>query len=374
MLMVKSIYNNRLIRFYFGSFECLYLLAYSSEKKNSMPTVLKNVAMKTTMSCPALAREYYEIKSQEGLVDLLREKKWQAQDVMVLGSGSNTILKSAYKNNVLSSQILGRDIIHENADAVLIRFGAGEDWHDCVDWALKQGFYGLENLALIPGLVGAAPIQNIGAYGVELADVFESLYCVDIATAEVHDCSLQDCQFGYRDSIFKGEWREKKVITSVVLRLSKQSAQHTLSSLYPALQAQFTLSDEVVTPQQVFRAVCQVRSSKLPSPDELPNSGSFFKNPIVSLSDFQKLQTKHVDIVAYETATGYKLAAGWLIEKAGLKGYSQDNGIGCYIRQALVIINPQHCSGKDVLAFANHVQSVVYEKFAVKLEIEPRVY
>lgn len=339
-----------------------------------MSTSLKNIALKTTMSCPAQAREYYKITSQEALLALLTEHHWGSQDVMVLGYGSNTLFQTADQDVVIVCNILGRDLVDEDTETVCIRFGAGENWHDCVEWTLQQGFYGLENLALIPGLMGAAPIQNIGAYGAELADVFESLSCVDITTAEVSECSLEACQFAYRDSIFKGEWLEKKVITEVTLRLCKQPKRHTLSSLYPALQSQFLSNDDVIMPEQVFQTVCQVRSSKLPNPDELPNSGSFFKNPIVSESAYQTLQAKHDNIVAYAIEGGYKLAAGWLIEQAGLKGYSQENGIGCYEKQALVVINPEHCSGEAVLAFAGYVQSVVYEKFLVRLEIEPRVY
>lgn len=330
--------------------------------------------LKTTMSCPAKAWEYYEIESQQGLVALLNEKCWKVQDVMVLGYGSNTIFKSDYQGVVLLCRILAREIVAENEETISIRFGAGENWHDCVEWTLQQGFYGLENLALIPGLMGAAPIQNIGAYGSELANIFESLSCVDIETSEIHECSLEDCQFGYRDSIFKNAWSEKKVITDVTLRLSKQAKAYTKACLYPDLQSQFSTTEETLSPQQVFHAVCHVRSSKLPNPDELPNSGSFFKNPIVSESSYQRLKAKYTDIIAYKTEQGYKLAAGWLIEKAGLKGHSQENGVGCYEQQALVIINPNHRSGEEVLAFADHVQSLIFEKFAVTLEIEPRVY
>ena len=325
------------------------------------------------MSCPAQAQECYAIESQSDLVGLLKKKCWQPEDLMILGYGSNTIFKSELQDIVLVNCISGKKLLSETQDTAYIRFGAGENWHDCVEWTLQQGFYGLENLALIPGLIGAAPIQNIGAYGVELANVFESLSCVDIATAKPQECSLKDCQFAYRESIFKGEWLGQKMITSVTLKLSKRQEQRRVSSLYPALQSHFP-TESFVSPQDIFEAVCQVRSSKLPNPDELPNSGSFFKNPIVSLNDYQALQANYADIVAYETSNGYKLAAGWLIEKAGWKGYSQDNGIGCYEKQALVIVNPQHCSGEEVLAFAGVVQSSVYEKFGVHLEIEPRIY
>ena len=338
-----------------------------------MSTSLKKNELKTTMSCPAQAQECYEIESQSGLIELLKTKRWSPSDLMILGYGSNTIFKSVRQGIVLSNRIFGRELLHEDNEAVYIRFGAGENWHDCVDWALKNNFYGLESLALIPGLMGAAPIQNIGAYGVELADVFESLSCVDIATAEEQECSLNECQFAYRESIFKGEWLGQKMITSVTIKLSKQPKKYKISSLYPALQSQFSVDDEI-TPHDVFQAVCRVRSSKLPNPDELPNSGSFFKNPVVSAEDYQALQTNFNDIVAFKTGNGYKLAAGWLIEKTGFKGFSQKNGVGCYEKQALVIVNPQHRSGEEVLSFASMVQLSVYEKFGVHLEIEPRVY
>lgn len=339
-----------------------------------MSTLLKNIDLKTTMSCPAQAREYYQVSSQEKLVDLLSDNRWEPKEVMVLGFGSNTIFQSAVQNVVISCDISGREIVDECADNVSIHFGAGEDWHDCVSWTLEKGYYGLENLALIPGLMGAAPIQNIGAYGVELSDVFESLSCVDIKTADVDECSLEDCQFSYRDSIFKREWLEKKVITGVTLRLSKQAKMSDANSLYPALQSQFASKQGLITPQEIFETVCQIRSSKLPNPLALPNSGSFFKNPIVNESVYQNLKKQHESLVAYEAKGSYKIAAGWLIEQAGLKGFSQKNGIGCYEKQALVVINPNHCTGEEVLAFAKHVQDIVFEKFSVTLEIEPRIY
>ena len=338
-----------------------------------MPKASKKVILKTTMSCPAQAQEYYEIETHKDLIELLQEKKWQSHDLMVLGYGSNTIFKKALQNVVLSNRVLGKKIVNEDSDFVYICFGAGENWHDCVEWTLQQGFYGLENLALIPGLVGAAPIQNIGAYGAELADIFDSLLCVDIASAKTQSFSLKDCQFSYRDSVFKGEWLGQKVITSVTLKLSKQAKSYNFSSLYPSLQSEF-LADDIIMPLDVFHAVCRVRSKKLPNPDELPNSGSFFKNPVVNSKEYLVLRDSYSDIVAYETPVGFKLAAGWLIEKAGLKGFSQTNGIGCYKNQALVIVNPQHRSGEEVLSFAEFVKSSVYEKFAVHLEVEPRVY
>lgn len=332
--------------------------------------------LNTTMAVRAQSQHYYEFHSLTELHAILAEQFEPDLALMVLGQGSNTIFRQDYTGIVLANRLLGRKVVAETEQTIDVCFGGGENWHDLVAWSLQNQWYGLENLALIPGLIGAAPIQNIGAYGIELSDVFTELSCLDIATNEQQTCSIADCRFAYRDSIFKHEWADKKVITSVTLRLSKKQTLRSKTDLYPALRSEFADTEgDVITSQQVFDAVCRVRSSKLPDPQQVPNSGSFFKNPVVSHTQHQQLKQKFPDLVAYALGEqGYKLAAGWLIEAVGLKGYSQDNGVGCYAQQALVIINPQHCTGAEVLAFAGTVQNTVEERFGVKLEIEPRIY
>ncbi len=333
--------------------------------------------LQTTMASPAQARQYFEITSVESLSTLLDKHHFDGQSIVVLGQGSNTIFTDDFNGVVLANRILGRLIVYEDQDSIHIRFGAGESWHDLVVWTLQNNWYGLEQLALIPGLIGAAPIQNIGAYGVELKDVFVSLECIDIKTVNTQSCSLSDCQFAYRDSIFKQRWRDKKVITSVTLCLHKKMPKYSLNNLYPALREiiKTEQNDESkITAQDVFQVVCDVRSSKLPDPGAIPNSGSFFKNPLISAQQQAALLERFPDLVNYPVSDGYKLAAAWLIERAGFKGFFDEKGIGCYAKQALVLINPQRRKGSEVLNFARQVQQGVEQLFDVTLEIEPRIY
>lgn len=326
-----------------------------------------------SMAVTATAKHFVRVTSESELQQALQYAQERDMPLIALGEGSNTLFSGNVDALVVAVAISKRQVLDEDDESIVLCLGAGENWHDVVAWTLEQQWYGLERLALIPGAVGAAPIQNIGAYGMELEQVFVELQCVDIATLAKTVCGKEQCGFGYRDSIFKNQWSGKKVITSVTLRLSKTRYNYQLEELYPALQAHFAGADDL-SPEQVFDAVCATRQAKLPDPEVLPNSGSFFKNPLVSNDQYQKLLQQFPDIVSYAQPKGRKLAAGWLIERAGFKGEFDINGVGSYEKQALVLINPEKRSGKDVLAFAHKVRSAVQEKFAVDLEIEPRVY
>jgi len=287
--------------------------------------------------------------------------------VLVLGEGSNTIFVQDYAGLVVLNQLKGIEVVSETADSVTVKVAAGEHWHSFVQHAVASGWYGLENLALIPGLVGAAPIQNIGAYGVEVKDTLSCVDYIDINSRERLSINNTDCAFAYRESCFKQDLAGKVVITHVTFTLSKHAC---VDVTYPALN-KFLGSQP--TPQDVFEAVVKVRSEKLPLPEHIPNTGSFFKNPVVSKQIWQEIKKQNPDLVSFPVDGQFKLAAGWLIEQAGFKGRDH-NGVTVYGKQALVLVNPLKRSGKDVLDFAEQIQQEIQNRFGVLLEIEPRIY
>jgi len=287
---------------------------------------------------------------------------------LVLGEGSNTVFANDIDGLVILNRLAGIEVLNDNEQTVTVKVAAGENWHDFVKYALKQSWFGLENLALIPGLVGAAPIQNIGAYGVEVKDTIESVELIDIASLETRELSNSECQFDYRDSIFKNDLRDRCIITSVVFRLTKL-ANSNIS--YPALASSVPQS---ASPQDVFDAVCDIRSSKLPMPDDLPNAGSFFKNPIVDEQQHLALTERFPALVSYPISDGgAKLAAGWMIDQRGWKSKSV-GGVYMHREQALVLINPNMKSGQAVLSLAGEIQADIERYYGVSLEVEPRVY
>lgn len=325
-----------------------------------------------TLALPSTAEYFCKVSSESELQEALAWARQKQLPITLLGGGSNVVLASDLAGLVIYIAISGIELVSESNQAEkLIRVGAGEDWHQLVLYTLQQGWYGLENLSLIPGLAGAAPIQNIGAYGVELSDRFHSLETIELSSGQSITMTLEDCEFGYRDSFFKGAGRDQYVITTVNLKLS---AKVNLCLEYPALQQYLkakTLAE--VTPQQVSDAVCAIRRSKLPDPTEIPNAGSFFKNPVISSEQLETLKQKYPGLVSYEQADGRKkLAAGWLVEHAGWKGITS-SGVGVHDHQALVLVN-YHGTGKDLLSLAGDIQASVLDKFGVSLEIEPRVY
>lgn len=325
-----------------------------------------------TLATPAMAQWYTELTDDRQLPEVRRFLAKKQCPLLVLGGGSNVVLDERFSGLVVKVSTRGRQVIAEDEQSVVVRFAAGECWHHIVMWAVEQGYYGLENLALIPGSVGAAPIQNIGAYGVELVNIFESLDAFALDTGEYLTMSAQQCQFAYRDSIFKNELKDKVIITSVTLRLYKTAR---LMLDYPALKmALSNTGTSLLSPMTVAQAVIRIRQSKLPDPAELPNAGSFFKNPIVSASQLKTLQRQYADIVFYPLSSGdCKLAAGWLLDKAGWKGKMVEQ-IAMHQQQALVLTNPHRQNGRQVLNFADRVREAIVLQFGVELEIEPRVF
>ncbi|MBN8431681.1 UDP-N-acetylmuramate dehydrogenase [Microbulbifer salipaludis] len=325
-----------------------------------------------TMTIAARAKYFCAATSLAEVREALRFAQEKGLPILPLGGGSNIVLTADFPGLALHLGMQGLDF-EPLDDGVRIRASAGENWHQLVMKSVELGYGGLENLALIPGNIGAAPIQNIGAYGVELKDTFEQLTAMDMRTGELVPFTAEQCQFGYRDSIFKGAAKDQYLICEVVLKLPGDWQRHIA---YPALQQYFSEHGypvDQLTPAQVAAAVIDIRNSKLPNPVEIPNTGSFFKNPVVDERLYSALKTKYPELVAFSTADGWKLAAGWLIDQAGWRGFSR-NGVGVHDRQALVLVNPGHRCGSEVIQLAGEIATDVQKKFGVTLEPEPRFY
>lgn len=329
----------------------------------------KNLQSLNTLAVPAVAAYFYCAQSIGDIRKILIWAEQHQQPVFVLGGGSNVILNERIEGLVLSPNLKGVELIDEQKNDVLVKVGAGENWHEFVDHCLQKGYYGTENLALIPGTVGAAPIQNIGAYGVNLEDVFDSLEAINCETKQLEHFNKVDCAFAYRDSVFKNTLKGNYIITSVTFRLSRLVA---IKVDYPALQKALVDFDGTVTPVDVFNTVVDVRQSRLPEVKEIPNVGSFFKNPILTNEAYYDLEREHPGIVSFVLDRDHrKLAAAWLIESCGWKGEASD-GVSVYEHQALVITNRKRQPAKQVLDFASKIQASVKQKFGVSLEIEPQ--
>lgn len=281
------------------------------------------------------------------------------------------MLSKDFPGLVLQNNIKGIENIDESAEHAFIKVGAGEVWHKFVRHVIKCGLGGVENLSLIPGFVGASPIQNIGAYGVELKDVFHELEAVDLQGGNVKVFSHEECRFGYRDSIFKQEAKNKYVITSVTFRLDKI---HKLNTTYGAIEEELkSMGISKPTINDVSNAVINIRRSKLPDPAEFGNAGSFFKNPEIPLEDYNVLKKAYPDLVAYKTGENkMKLAAGWLIEQCGWKGKIVGN-VGMHRKQALVLVNYGNAGGEELISHARKVQKSIEDKFGVLLEMEVNI-
>jgi UDP-N-acetylmuramate dehydrogenase len=287
---------------------------------------------------------------------------------VILGGGSNILLTGKVNRLVLKNEIRGIDIIKEDTNHVYVKAGAGENWHHFVLFCLDHNFAGVENLALIPGNVGASPMQNIGAYGVELREVFDELEAFDLHTGKSYMFSVNDCEFGYRESIFKRKYRDRFVILNVTFRLNKKP---DFKISYGAVSHELEkMGVKELSIQAIAQAVINIRSSKLPDPKTIGNAGSFFKNPTVTKALYEKLGSKHPDVVAFPLPDGQmKLAAGWLIEQCGWKGYRKGDA-GCHAQQALVLVNYGTARGTEIQALSTEIIHSVKKKFGVVLERE----
>ena len=333
--------------------------------------IRNNITLKphNTFGIDVKASEFASISSVEELKKALNTNP---SDLLVLGGGSNLLLTQNVDALVLQLNIKGIRVISRDKNRVRIEVAAGENWHDFVCWCLNENFGGLENLSLIPGNVGTAPIQNIGAYGVELKDSFVSCEALHIKTKKLKVFSKEDCNFGYRNSIFKQELKGQYIITSVVFELSSQN--HILKTNYGAIESELENAG-IVSPtiQEVSEAVISIRNSKLPDPKRIGNSGSFFKNPVISTSKFQILHAQFQDIPHYTVSEGsIKIPAAWLIDTAGFKGKTFGN-YGVHSKQALVLVNYGGASGKDILNLSLQIQNAVKLIFDVDLETEVNI-
>jgi UDP-N-acetylmuramate dehydrogenase len=326
------------------------------------------------LAVPVNTRWFAEVNNDDDIAHALAFVREKQCPLLVLGGGSNVVLVDDFIGLTVHMNTRGVSIESETDTTVFLSVAAGENWHDTVMYCVAQSWCGIENLALIPGSVGAAPIQNIGAYGVELTQCFSYLEAIEISTGKLQRFDREACEFAYRDSVFKQQAKDQYVITRVVLALSKQPQWYIC---YPALQERLAMvSPSDLNSAIIAQAIIDIRRSKLPNPDDIPNAGSFFKNPIVSSECYYAIKRQYPQVVAYEQETQpqtYKLAAGWLLDHAGWKG-TEVNGVAMHKDQALVLTNPQRLSGANLLAFVAQVTADIREKYTLELEVEPRIY
>ncbi len=345
-----------------------FLIHHSSFSKM---VIKKNISLQryNTFGLPAKATNLIQIHSEQQLKASL---KLPYQPVFILGGGSNMLLTKDIEGLVLKNEIRGIKVLKKNKNTVVLKIGGGENWHAFVLWCIQQGYGGVENLSLIPGTVGASPIQNIGAYGVELKDIFLKLDAIEITTGKKRTFTKANCQFGYRDSVFKRTLKGQYFITAIYLQLTHRT--HQLNMDYGAIKK--ILSDrksKEPTIKAISDAVIHIRSTKLPDPADLGNSGSFFKNPEISKSQFEQLQKRFPNIVFYDLPNNrVKVPAGWLIEQCGWKGKRVGN-TGAHAKQALVLVNYGAATGSEIEHLAYDIIDSVQERFGIQLTPEVNI-
>ena len=332
--------------------------------------ILENISLKeyNTFGVQCYAKRFVSINSFHDLQQLLKTEK----ELFLLSGGSNMLLRKDIDKLVVFLNFKGISIDREDKNLVHRTANAGENWHECVLWCISEGYGGIENLSLIPGNIGTCPIQNIGAYGVEVKDCITKVEALEIATGKLIIFSNEECKFGYRNSIFKNEAKGKYIITSVSFQLTKNV--HQLNTSYGAIET--ALADKKITSptlKDVSDVVIRIRKSKLPDPKEIGNSGSFFKNPVISKTQFLELHKKHENIPSYSISeTETKIPAGWLVEQCGFKG-KRFGDAGVHKKQALVLVNYGNASGTEIYQLAKKIQTKVLENFSISLEIEVNI-
>lgn len=338
---------------------------------NTVVILQHNISLRpfNTFGMDVKAKDFAEISAESEIPAILRIISRYEGPVLFLGGGSNILFTQDFDGLVIKVSTKGIEIIDQDNDYVYVRGMAGENWDDFVQYCVKRNYGGLENLSLIPGNVGSSPIQNIGAYGVEIKDTFYMLDAVSLRTGEFREFIAGECEFGYRSSVFKNELKGQYLILSVTFRLKKRPV---LNTSYGAITAELEAIGEAPSVKSVAAAICNIRRSKLPDPLELGNAGSFFKNPVVSKAVYQELNSLYPGIPAYQTGDEVKLAAGWLIEQCGWKGFREGDA-GVHARQALVLVNYGNASGTQVYSLAQKIIESVKEKFKVQLEAEVNV-
>lgn len=336
--------------------------------------ISENISLKpfNTFGIEARARYFSKFSTTEELKELLTTEKFlNTASHLILGGGSNMLLTGDYNGIVIKNELPGMELIGEDEEHYYVKCGAGEIWHQFVMYCIKNNYAGLENLALIPGCVGASPMQNIGAYGIEIKDVFHSLEAMQISDQHIQEFTLSDCAFGYRESVFKNREKNKWVILSVTYRLDKRAK---LNTSYGAIEAELdNMNLDRITIKDVAQAVIQIRSSKLPDPKQIGNAGSFFKNPVVPLPVYENIKASYNNAPCYPiNEKEVKIPAGWLIEQAGWKGKTFDN-YGVHKNQALVLVNYGGATGKQIYNLSTEIIEDIQSKFGVELEREVNI-
>ena len=330
----------------------------------------KNICLKklNTFGINVKCKLYCKIQSKEEIITVLNSKEYNNNTHLILSGGSNILFVKDYEGLIIKNDIKGKEITKETHKSTTVRVGAGENWHQFVLWSIKNNLSGLENMSLIPGNVGAAPIQNIGAYGAEVKDFIISVEGIDLKKEKSFLLRNKDCKFRYRDSIFKNKLKEKVIITHVNFQLSKIPIKNTK---YGGIQEEIMNMKVPISTESISKAVINIRTKKLPNPEIIGNIGSFFKNPIISTSEFIKKKKQFTEIVGYKISEKEtKIAAGWLIEQCGWKGYRKGDA-GVHKNQALVLINHGNSTGKEILSLSKKIQKSVKNKF--NIDIHPEV-
>lgn len=335
--------------------------------------IRENISLQpyNTFGIAATARYFAPFQSLDELEDILSVKAQQPQPTFVLGGGSNVLLTKDVDALVIKNEIDGIDVVKEDDDFVYVKAGAGVNWHRFVLYCVENGFAGAENLSLIPGNVGASPMQNIGAYGVEIKDIFHELEAYHVGDKSLQTFSLSECEFGYRESIFKRKRKGQFIITSVIYRLNKKPVFHTS---YGAIQQELEkMGVKDFSIRAISDAVIRIRTSKLPDPKQVGNAGSFFKNPAVKNEHLATIQQSYPDVPAFPLDDDHvKVPAGWLIEQCGWKGFRRGDA-GCYAKQALVLVNYGKATGSEIFALSEEILQSVNDRFGVELEREVNI-
>lgn len=332
--------------------------------------IQENISLKkyNTFGINVNAKRFVSVNSLYELKNILKEE----QNVFIISGGSNMLLTKDIEELVIHLNLKGISIDSENDNSVYLTVNTGENWHDFVLWCISLNYGGLENLSLIPGNVGTCPIQNIGAYGVEVKDTITKVEALEIETGKLVIFSNEECEFGYRNSIFKNQAKGKYIITSVSFELTKKN--HALNTSYGAIEQELA-SKNITKPniKNISDAIISIRQSKLPDPKKIGNSGSFFKNPVISLCHFEKLKSKFPEIPHYIISeSSIKIPAGWLIEQSGFKG-KRFGDYGVHEKQALVLVNYGNATGKNIYQLAQSIQNTIKSKFSINLEIEVNI-
>ena len=332
----------------------------------------KNYCLKkhNTFGIDVKAKHFVSFSCEEQLKAIINSEIFYNNKTCIIGGGSNILLTKDFDGLILHNTINKIHILEDNEEFVIVEVGGGVNWHEFVQWSIDLNLSGIENLALIPGSVGASPVQNIGAYGMEVKDTITKVHAFEIEKKAIKIFDNQECRFEYRNSVFKSILKDKIIITKVEFKLSKTPLNKTT---YGSIEEELYTLKLKPSPKNIAKAVTNIRNKKLPNPIKLGNSGSFFKNPIISKNKFESLKKEFPQIVGYQISNNkIKLAAGWLIENAGMKGF-RENNVGVHKKQALVIVNYGDANGKDIMNLAEKIQKIISEKYGIQIEPEVKI-